>query len=454
MGSIINYLEQYCDELTPREFYRLIFPPGSLEPRGVQDNDAHLYNAIAMSIGTHSDGSDKIRTTIITDELDQIDEIVAGDDFTIISPITYAGRRRKSENARYLYAIAVDLDGLRLDPAPSGEPISLVDLWHQVDIGFLPAPTALVASGSGLHLYYIFERPIACFKDSVKELEKLKKALTWKLWTQGLSDLHNSVQYESLFQGFRVPGTVTKYGTRARAFLFERGEKVSVEYLNGFVSAEDKANLDRISTYKPTTTLEQAKKLWPEWYSRRVIEKQPKGRWYIKRDLYNWWLRQLRGGKAKVGGRYWAVHALAVYARKCDVPRDELERDALSLVDDFDALTIDEKNHFTRDDVLHALEAYNDEMHTYPRKVIEDRTMIRIDPSVRRNGRSMAEHLRRARLLEELDHPNGSWRKYSGRKSKADVVAAWRRDNPKGRKIECIKATGLSKSTVYKHWES
>ena len=68
----------------------------------------------------------------------------------------------------------------------------------------MPRPTYLISSGTGLHLYYVFEKPIPVFKNIVEQLEKLKKRITWQAWTQGASSLHDKVQYESLFQGFRV----------------------------------------------------------------------------------------------------------------------------------------------------------------------------------------------------------------------------------------------------------
>lgn len=34
-----------------------------------------------------------------------------------------------------------------------------------------------------------------------------------------------------------------------------------------------------------------------------------------------------------------------------------------------------------------------------------------------------------------------------------EVVKKWRNDNPLGKKIECARATGLSRPTVDKYWE-
>ena len=64
---------------------------------------------------------------------------------------------------------------------------------------FLDLPY-IVGSGTGLHLYFVFERPIPLFRSTVKELERLRRRITWQAWTQGASSLHDNVQYESLFQ--------------------------------------------------------------------------------------------------------------------------------------------------------------------------------------------------------------------------------------------------------------
>ena len=99
------------------------------------------------------------------------------------------------------------------------------------------------------------------------------------------------VQYESLFQGFRVVGTITKTGGRCRAFKV--GRKVTVEYLNKFVPEEYRAT-DFV--YKSDLRLAEAKKKYPEWYQRRIVEGRPKETWVCKKDLYDWWIRKLSDG--------------------------------------------------------------------------------------------------------------------------------------------------------------
>jgi len=152
---------------------------------------------------------------------------------------------------------------------------------------------------------------------------------------------------------------------------------------------------------------------------------------------------------------------LAIYAQKCShfdakhnpepVTREELEKDCFSLLKRFDRLTDDENNHFTEDDILAALEAFDERWTTYPRTSVEYKSAIRIEPN-KRNGREQKTHLKIARnTLAVLNDENGE--PLQGRKSKFDIVYDWQSKNPKGTIKDCIKETGLGQATVYRHWQ-
>lgn len=104
-----------------------------------------------------------------------------------------------------------------------------------------------------------------------------------------------------------------------------------------------------------TKQLTQAKKKYPEWYERRIVQGLPKGSWTASPAVYEWWIRTLSTG-AEQGHRYWCIMALAAYAKKCGISRDNLEADAYGLI----PLLNSKGDAFTEDDVLAALEAYND----------------------------------------------------------------------------------------------
>lgn len=446
---IDEYLETFCEEVTPKEFYRTIFPAGELEERGKYVSGK--YCGIAVQVPKQGR---RFKRYSLTDELSTIDELCASDCFTLMSPISYAGKERKSDNARFLYAMAIDVDGIQLRDA-NGAPEGMATLFYQFDghgpSNYLPLPTFIVFSGTGIHLYYVFEEAIPLFPNVVKELSKLKKRLTWQLWTQGVVDRQHRehIQYESLFQGFRVPGTITKAGGRARAFMVDHGKKVTLEYLNQFVPDSYKAGS---LVYKSKLTLKDARKKYPEWYEKRIVQKRPRGTWTCKRDLYDWWKRKIVEGGVD-GHRFWCIMTLATYAVKCDIPREELEADAMGFIDLLDSRGTRPDNPFTADDVLSALEAYNDKYIRYPIHAIEDRTGIQI-PRNRRNGRKQVVHLRVARAIQAInDEVNGTtWRNTEGRPSKEHIVRDWQARNPGRRKADCIRETGLSRPTVYKYW--
>ena len=437
MYDILGALNSLFEEVHYMDFYRDIFPEGSFEERGEYEDGK--YNGIAIAI---EKGSKRAKRMTITDDLDMIADMAGSNDFCLMSPISYAGKSRKSSNARFMYALAIDLDGMTerkhwdffMEQINRGHEM-LQFVWG------LPRPTYLVSSGSGIHIYYVFKQPIPMFKNIVEELEKLKRRLTWQAWTQGASSLHDKVQYESLFQGFRVVGTITKDGGRCRAFSV--GEKVTVEYLNKFVPEDHRA----VSfVYKSDLRLEDAKKKYPEWYQRRIVEKRPRNTWTCKKAVYDWWIRKLKEG-AEQGHRYWCIMTLATYAQKCGVPRETLEEDAYGLIPFMNT----KGDEFTEDDVMHALEAYTDSYATYPINTIVWRTGIQIEKN-KRNFRKQALHLERARAVQNIDYPCGEWRNKEGRPDKLSVVAEWRSEHPEGTKTECIRETGLSKKTVYRWW--
>ena len=141
---------------------------------------------------------------------------------------------------------------------------------------------------------------------------------------------------------------------------------------------------------------------------------------------------------------------LAVYAKKSGIEQEELEEIAFSLVDKMEELTDKEDNHFTRADVLAALEMYNDSYIRFPIDSITKLTQIPIEKN-KRNGRKQEVHLKMARMTKQFMKENDEV-VIEGRPSKAYEVFSWKYSNPNGTVKECVAETGLSKTTVYKYW--
>lgn len=418
------------------DFYRVIFPSGELEQLG--NYETGKYNAIAVELLPKEENKVNARRHIITDDLERLELLMESDNFIVISPISYAGKSRQAANARFIYAIAIDLDGITTEG-------HLRDLFYQFENGFLPLPTFTVASGTGIHLYYQLDQPLPCFKNIVKQLAELKKALTRKIWNKYTTDLYDKPQFESLFQGFRMVGGITKVGTRSRAFI--TGDPVSIEDLNEYVPEEAKVKEYK---YKSKLTLAAAKEKYPEWYEKRIVDQQPKGTWTCKRDLFDWWIRQIKSG-AVVGHRYYCIMVLAIYAKKCSISRSELEETAFDLVPFLDSMTREETNHFTREDVLAALEMFNENYITFPIDSIASLTNIPIKKN-KRNYRKQDLHLRLARANKAILKEVGEM-KPEGRPSKEVEVKEWQRKNPNKTIEQCRKETGMSRTTISKYWE-
>lgn len=67
------------------------------------------------------------------------------------------------------------------------------------------------------------------------------------------------------------------------------------------------------------------------------------------------------------------------------------------------------------------------------------------------------EHLKKLREIINSKYINGEWRgqgNRNGRPRKKDIIIKeWKQLNPNGTKSQCIKETGISKTTVYKYWD-
>ena len=439
---IRDYLAKFYEEISPKDFYRAIFPAGELEKAGDHVNGTTgKYNAIAVELlpaaGKERNKRKDVKRYTVTDDLDKLDTLIKSPNFVILSPISYAGKSRHSKNARFIYAIAVDLDGIT-------EEHYLRDLLHQFKIEHLPLPTYLVWSGTGVHLYYLLKKPIPCFHNIVAQLEDMKRDLTRLIWNGYTTEYARHPQMESLFQGFRLVGGVTKGGNRTRAFSV--GDPVSIEYLNGFVSKENR--VERY-TYKSNMTLEEARRKYPEWYDKRIARKQPRGTWTASRAVFNWWYNKLIR-EITVGHRYYGVMVLAVYAKKCGISREELENIAFDLVSTLDSMTTDPGNPFSREDVLSALEMYNDSYITFPIDSISRLTGIYIKKN-KRNHRRQELHLKLARANKAILKEAGEM-KPEGRPSNAGAVSRWRAKYPDGTVKDCAADLSISVRTVYRHW--
>ena len=442
-----EHLEKFLEPVTPFEFYREIFPEGSLERRGHYEDAKGNGIAITVPKGENGialeiEGDGKARRHTITDELDTLQEL-QDTDFTIMSPISYFGRQRSGKNARYLYALVFDLDGV-------GMP-QLRDTLHQMNKDILPKATFVVNSGTGLHLYYVLSEPVPMYPQNQKYLKELKYALTRQIWNRFTSTIREP-QMQGVLQGFRVIGSSSKLGREFPVVAYRLGGTVELEKLLDYIP-DSNGEQQRIQGLmrKSRLSLAEAKEKYPDWYERRVVKKERRGRWTVKRDLYDWWLHRIRE-EIHVGHRFYGIMTLAIYAKKCDIDEDELRQDAFALLQPYDDMSIEDINRFTKDDIVCALEMFNEDYVTFPRDDIAKISGLSM-PVNKRNWRNQEQHLQFARGIREIKSKLGEDVTGGGRPSECSRVLTWRQQHPEGRKADCHRDTGLDPKTIRKWWD-
>ena len=411
------------------DFYRDIFPEGSFQTEQGQD---YLADGKGNGFLVYKTADEKMHTRMVFDDLYEILNSLKLDT-CFMSPISYFGRNRTSANARELFALVFDIDNVG-----EKELDHLFGWYFERDIR--PVPTYVVVSGAGIHLYYVFDKPIPLYPNIQKQLKRLKYELTDLLWNEDTSQLEKK-QFQGINQGFRLVGSGTKGGGTVLAF--QTGKKVTLEYLSRYVSPENRIT---DTLYHPKMTLEQAKKKYPDWYHQRIELGREKKNWTCKRDLYDWWKRQVY--QVKVHHRYFYVMSLACYAIKCGISEQELREDAYSFLDILNDKGSKENNPFTVNDLESALEMYQECYRTFPRADIEKIAGIDM-PKNKRNGRTQEKHLQGARAIRDINNEN--WRDGNGRPSAEKVVFAFLDMNPQGDYKQFCEETGLQKSVYYKY---
>lgn len=495
-----NYNECCYREVTPLEYYKDLFPPDTIEAfkskwdawsdaayesfltevyeRGRIEILPKVYVPTPIVSSNHVKKGYKEtdkrgwyqRNTPLYNDYKAL-ELTANNRFALCSMCTYLGRRKTASMAYDLRGICIDLDYVTLQ--------NLENLFEHIRRGNIPNPTYIINSGHGVHVTYVFCKPIPLYKRLVPFLQEVKKRLTDVVWnneTSSYEDYNEHKQYQGIYQCFRMPGSWSKFdGTKNKKRTkyiikaYKVGRRVELNELTSFLDEymdkrhmksawHSKLNLDPDKDLSSETyehlTLDQAKELYPEWYERRVVRGEEKGHWTCTEGLYLWWLDVMqRPGAVVSGHRYASMCCLFIYAIKCDIPLEDAYEDAMNLVEYFDTLTIDESNHFTPYDVECASKYYHKDYYTvsyngkHGIKAMSGITNLDEFKTVKRNHKKQKAHLAMARIYrQDASYEN------VGRPSKQELVREWREQNPNGKKADCIRELQLDKKTVYRWW--
>lgn len=442
------FKEHEYEEVKPLDFYREIFPIGSFQEQGNMDDK----RGNGIVIFTDMQGKHKHR--LVFDDLEELENWYGVED-VYVRCASFIGKRAKNENASLIYALVFDLDGQGLDE------LHMIMQFMRNGTN-IPLATFTVLSGHGLHLYYVLDKPIRADIVSIRKLNKLKEGLTKLIWNRYTSNI-DKPQFQYCLQGFRMVGSASKMGKRYPVKAYRSSEKhYTIEELVDWIPSLKEWDEYRIVLEeRDTVPLEKAKQMWPEWYHYR-IEQGLDPKWHIKRDLYDWWIRQIQEG-ATYGHRYFCVMCLAIFAIKCDISETELRKDAYSLIPILDKLSKDndESSRFTKLDVDAALQGFREEFKSWGRDKIALVSAIPL-PANKRNYRDQNEHLIIARATQEAIYKiqGKDWREGNGRPKgrknsqypKAEIIKKWQDEYPNGKKIDCHRDTGIDPKTIRKWW--
>lgn len=405
-------------------------------------------------------------------DVDEIHEYLHLNDVAL-SPCLFYKNWRMKKLLNYIPAFVLDIDKLR--------PSHLQRFFRLFEEGRLLTPTFIANSGSGVHFYYVLDQMVKCdsgqneannliaeeiyrrLYDDVKEKEKWKDA-----------------QRHWLGQDYRVVNSKTKFQQTSR--IFKTGElytfdqliqhydvkidperhyasKAMVKYASNIAR---ELNLDPPDFSHARETYAFIRDHKDAAYQKREARRQErrlkaakKGRnssktvtWY--RNTFNYMMDHTMPGY-----RFSSMKALAIIAFKEQVPRDVFVADIRDLTAYWEVFDWkgDKFNTKNADAIIRLFDNGATYSNTSSKTLEEWLGYGFRRIGNKRNGRKQKDHLARARVLQDFDDPNGSWRNKEGAPTKKEIVDAWQRDHPYGKKADCIRDTGLSRPTVKKWWK-
>lgn len=408
-------LAQFGEQVSAATFYEDIFGDLDLEMPVViiDDEDVSQKHIVTMTVS------------------EALEQAESRNDM-LMGGCTYFNNWISKKSAKDIHSFIIDMDNVYAGVLRT----ALQNDWYTDGRKeYLPMPTYIVNSGTGLHLYFVLDEPIPNYKISTENLDKLYRSLAIGQTTKRIY-LKKQVQWFG--QDFRMAGGLNKYNLENT--IFRIGDKWDIDKLARAVGLND---VHFVRYGEPRTVQPKAQK------ARTRFKRTG---WRSNRGFYDYALENCRN-KTKEGNRYTSMCALSVIAWKCAVPEFELERDLKSLLPKYnDGATrlIQEK------EIYSAMKMYNSKAMLTQRERLEDWQGWEYKP-IKRNGRTQEVHLQRARAVQSIDYPNGEWREGNGRpkgSNKQQLVYEWQQQHPEGRKVDCERDTGLSRHTVLKWWNT
>lgn len=374
-----------------------------------------------------------------------IDQAVDRNDI-LLGGSTYFKNFVSKATAKDVHALIIDMDNVWAGVLQS----ALQNDWNEDDKE-LPKPTYIVNSGTGLHLYFLFDEPIPHYVCNSKKIDQLYRRLAVQ---QTTSRIYLQKQVQWFGQDFRMAGSLNKYNWRNE--VFRVGEKWDIDRLAQAVGMED----THFVRYGEPRTRQLVKR-------ERTKNRTKRKGWRCNQGFYDYTLERCRN-ETKEGNRYMSFCALTVIAWKCNVPISKVEQDLKGLIPKYNKGA---KRQITEKEIEHALRMYNEKAMLTQRERLQDWIGWEYKPQTNRHygkqvfKRKKSQEARdkglkntnlevRGWAVRDAMYPDGEWRNKDGAPSKQEEVRAWRQLHPDGKPKDCMADTGISKNTVYRWWNT
>lgn len=395
---------QFADCVSPYTFYEDIF------------GDLELIVPITV---LSDDGGKKIQPMTIGDAI----AFSACRNDTLMGGVTFLNNWISKKSTRDVYALVIDLDN-----AYSGIFLKILqDDWKNANGKEYPKPTYIANSGTGLHLYFVFDEPIPGYHKQLHEIDKVYRLLAKDQAVRPY--VEEQIQWYG--QQFRMVGGMSKNGWEISAYRY--GPKWNIDELAKWYGLN--FHFIRHDEPRSAAVTPLPRKKW----------KRRKG-FKTNRAFYDYSLESCRA-KTKEGHRYMSMCALAAIAWKCGVSQDELRAGLVSLLPVYNRGAA---RRIHESEIDSAVKMYHPKAMETPRAILEGWIGWEYKPT-KRNGRSRALHLKIARSTRDILHEN--WREGNGRKGKGKIVTEYMKAHPElTNKSAIARATGLSRVTVAKYF--
>lgn len=456
------------------------------------------------------DGTAEEHGTYMEMHADELVDYQGSRNDVFVTPCSFIKGYYSKATCRNIYAFIIDVD--EVEPSVIERVLKNKTLGHVI-----PMPTIVVNSGSGVHFYYVLETPVPFFKKNRASLGNIYKHLFGIVRKNiaAKADWHSMIQpFRVPGSLTKLKQMATGFVGNDKWNIYSLAKRVGAEFDGDLIQLDiiDQKEYNRQQNKQRTG--EKCPKCGNDLVFRKndfgkefigcmgypncgymttlegeVIKKRKsRTRKKINRGFYEYCLDNV-WKKTTQGRRYLAMVGLVIVAYKTGIEKAVVEEDLNKLVEHYNEIGAT----FRMREVKKALRAYNQKAILTSAETLEDyfgwefkrkgewkkgerdafyqKEQERIYKFTNERRKQLVDagaidedgviiSRRKYALFQAREKRDRNQAEYGtvwddnrGRKSKEIIVNEWQKQHPNGKKVECIKETGLSKPTVYKWWK-